>query len=124
MGGWFNKLPGFQKSPAGLEWRLVRALPRVTVLGTALLLLPSLLAHLAVWLDPALESKTMPGMVDIYVIALVILHWTAVFTVAIGTCIVLIMKGPAYIADPYPLPTSAASDAAAPTPATPAPTQP
>ena len=116
MAGWFNKLPGFQKSPAGLEWRIVRALPRVTVLGTALLLLPSLLAHVAVWLDPALESKTMPGMVDIYVIGLVILHWTAVFTVAIGACIVLVMKGPAYVADPYPLPQPDSSDAAAPTP--------
>jgi hypothetical protein len=29
--------------------------------------------------------------------------WTAVFTVAVGCAIVWIMKGPAYVADPYPL---------------------
>jgi len=114
MAGWFNKLPGFQKSPTGLEWRILRALPRATVLGSAVLLLPSVLAHLAVWLHPSLESKTIPGMVDIYVISLLILHWTTLFTLAIGACIVLIMKGPAYVADPYPFPKTEATDSAAP----------
>lgn len=104
MAGWFNKLPGFQRSPAGLEWQIWRALPRITLLGTALLLLPSALARMAILLDPALESRTLPGMVDIYAIGLVILHWTVVFTVGIGACIVRVMKGPAYVADPYPLP--------------------
>ena len=110
MAGWLNKLPGFQKSPAGLEWRIVRALPRATALGSAVVLLPSVLAHLAVWLQPSLESKTIPGMVDIYVISVLILHWTVAFTLAIGACIVLVMKGPAYVADPYPLPKPEASD--------------
>jgi hypothetical protein len=109
MAGWLNKLPGFQKSPAGLEWQIVRALPRATALGSAVVLLPSVLAHLAVWLQPSLESKTIPGMVDIYVISVLILHWTVAFTLAIGACIVLVMKGPAYVADPYPLPKPEAS---------------
>ena len=29
--------------------------------------------------------------------------WTAAFTVAIGCLIVMVMKGPAYVADKYPL---------------------
>ena len=29
--------------------------------------------------------------------------WTAVFTIAIGCTIVMLMKGPAYVADRYPL---------------------
>ena len=41
--------------------------------------------------------------VDIYGISLLVLHWTVVFTVAIGAFIVLVMKGPAYVADAYPL---------------------
>jgi hypothetical protein len=34
---------------------------------------------------------------------LVILHWTVVLTVGIGAFIVMVMKGPAYVADAYPL---------------------
>ncbi|MEO0002546.1 MAG: hypothetical protein RLZZ22_238 [Pseudomonadota bacterium] len=100
MAGLFNKLPGFQQTPAGAERVTLRHLPRIAWLGTLLLLLPSLLARLAIWLDFSLES---PGMVDIYVISLIILLWTVLFTVGIGAFIVLVMKGPAYVADPYPL---------------------
>jgi hypothetical protein len=32
----------------------------------------------------------------------VALHWTFVATVAIGCVIVMVMKGPAFVADPYP----------------------
>jgi hypothetical protein len=35
---------------------------------------------------------------------LVILHWTLVLTLAIGCGIVILMKGPAGVADPYPPP--------------------
>ena len=45
----------------------------------------------------------MPGMVDIYVTSLIILHWTVLLTVGIYAFIVLAMKGPAYVADPYPM---------------------
>jgi hypothetical protein len=33
----------------------------------------------------------------------VVLHWTLVLTLAIGCAIVMLMKGPAYVADPYEL---------------------
>ena len=104
MAGWFNHLPGFQKTPYGAERVLLRRLPRITTLGTALLLLPSVLVRGAIWLDWLAESARMPGLVDIYAVSLVILHWTVVFTVAIGAFIVFVMKGPAYIADHYELP--------------------
>ncbi len=103
MPGWFNRLPGFQKTPAGLERVVLRQLPRATLLGTAALLLPSLLMRLAEWLAPALESGSGLGMIDVYVISLVVLHWTVMLTVGIGAFIVMVMKGPAYVADPYPL---------------------
>jgi hypothetical protein len=103
MSGLFNKLPGFQQTPAGAERVTLRRLPRMAWLGTLLLLLPSLLARLAIWFEFSSESTTMPGMVDIYVISLIILHWTVLFTVGIYAFIVLVMKGPAYVADPYPM---------------------
>jgi hypothetical protein len=103
MAGLFNKLPGFQQTPAGAERVILRRLPRIAWLGTVLLLLPSLLARLAIWLDFSIESPGMPGMLDIYVLSLIILHWTVLFTVGIYTFIVLVMKGPAYVADPYPM---------------------
>ena len=104
MAGWFTLLAGSQKTPSGAERELLRRLSRITLLGTALLLLPSVLARGAIWLDWMAESSRMPGLVDIYVISLVVLHWTVVFTAAIGAFIVMVMKGPAYVADPYPLP--------------------
>ena len=37
-------------------------------------------------------------------IGLVVLHWTLMLTLAIGCAIVMLMKGPAYVADAYPPP--------------------
>lgn len=43
----------------------------------------------------------------------VVLHWTLVLTLALGCFIVRLTKGPAYVADAYPLPdeTDDATDA-------------
>ncbi|PRD69380.1 hypothetical protein C6P61_07040 [Malikia spinosa] len=103
MAGLFNKLPGFQQTPAGAERVTLRRLPRIAWVGTLLLLLPSLLSRLAIWFEFSSEGPGMPGMVDIYVISLIILHWTVLLTVGIYAFIVLAMKGPAYVADPYPM---------------------
>jgi hypothetical protein len=35
----------------------------------------------------------------------VALHWALVLTLALGCFIVRVMKGPAYVADAYPLPS-------------------
>ena len=42
-------------------------------------------------------------MIDIYAAGAIILHWTVLLTVAIAAFIVTVMKGPAYVADAYPL---------------------
>ena len=34
-------------------------------------------------------------------VGVVVLHWTLVLTLAIGCAIVILMKGPAYVADAY-----------------------
>ena len=41
---------------------------------------------------------------DYTIFGVVVLHWTLVLTVALGCFIVRVMKGPAYVADAYPLP--------------------
>ncbi|MCA3219179.1 MAG: hypothetical protein ING59_11610 [Burkholderiales bacterium] len=93
-----NKLPGFRRARAGLEWTVLRHLPRVAVIGTALPLAVSLLASLI-----GGDAKQVT-MIHIAVISVLVLHWTAVGTVALLCAIVWIAKGPAYVADAYHLP--------------------
>lgn len=95
----FNRVPGFPRTPAGKERVVLRLLPRACVIGSLLLALPSLLARLIASPEDALTVMST----DIYVISLIILHWTVMLTVGIAAFIVLIMKGPAYVADAYPL---------------------
>lgn len=105
--GLFNKLPNFQRSPPGLERRILRRIPAVLTVGLVLLILPSLLLRLtgrASW-----DLGQMVSMVDIYAMGAVLLYCNVVVTVAVGAFIVMLMKGPAYVADAYPL-----SDADAP----------
>jgi hypothetical protein len=72
-------------------------------LGTLAILMPSILVRVF----PA-EAQTSggagsPGFIDILVIATLICYWIAIFTIVIGAYIVVLMKGPAYVADAYPL---------------------
>jgi hypothetical protein len=103
---WLRKLPGFQRAPAGLEWALWRKLPHILLAGTALPLAGLLVVHL-VYEDPAsAAAERLVQMADFGAVALIILHWTVVLTVAIGCIIVMLMKGPAYVADAYEMPHS------------------
>ena len=97
----FNKLHA-RREPPGLEWQILRKLPRVTLVG---LMLPAALAILVRILPPGPGVNLAKHIksVDIFAIASAITFFTAVFTVAIGCIIVYIMKGPAYVADAYPL---------------------
>ena len=99
----FTKLPGFVKTPPGLERTVLRRLPMVLLFGTLVLGIPSLLIRFWLWDGEGIDIARRITTVDFYAISLVILHWTVVFTVAIAAFIVLVMKGPAYVADAYPL---------------------
>ena len=107
----FNRLPGFERSPAGLEWALLRRLPLFAVAGTVVPLLCVLMVRLAAGWESGIVSAKLAMSIEIALASLVILYWTIVFTVALGCVIVMIAKGPAYVADAYPLP-----DADAPLP--------
>ena len=108
---YFNKLPGFRQTPPGQERTVLRRLPKIFILGSLLLGLPSLLSRLIPWSDGEAEIASRIMTVDIYTISLIILHWTIVFTVAIAAFIIMVMKGPAYVADPYPLEDADTPDA-------------
>ena len=98
---WLRKLSG-RSAPAGLEWRLWRWLPGIFAWGT---LLPVLGIAWAVWTSPPDPSPTQArehGLLVFCLAGVVVLHWTLVLTVAIGCVVVMIMKGPAFEADPYP----------------------
>ena len=79
-----------------------RLLPKALLIGT---LIPASLSVIARLLPPAEDIDPAKAIlnVDIFSIATTITVWTAVFTVAIGCIVVVIMKGPAYVADAYPV---------------------
>ena len=107
----FNRLPGFERAPAGLEWALIRRLPLVVVAGTAIPLLCLLAVRLAAaWASNDAAAK-LAMTLEIALVSVTVFYWTTVFTGALGCLIVMIAKGPAYVADAYPLP-----DADAPVP--------
>ena len=96
---WLNKLPGFTRSAPGLEWALWKKLPWITLAGTVLPMALMGLAWLAAPepLTPASERELTQWL---YIaMGVVLLHWTLVLTVAIGCVIVMLMKGPAFVAD-------------------------
>lgn len=97
---WLRRLPGYRRSPPGTEVKVLRGLPAATVWATALSLL-SIVAQRAFDAGPFLEAVWRPG--DILAVAVLILAWTVALTVGIAAAIVWIMKGPAYVADAYPL---------------------
>jgi hypothetical protein len=98
---WLRKLPGYRRSPAGLEWRLLRLMPSVWLAGTVL---PALAALAARWLTTAGTAAEVARRIQLFdymMIGLVIFLWTLVLTVTIGCIIVWLMKGPAYAADSF-----------------------
>ena len=100
----FTKLPGFKKSPAGLERKILRLIPKVFLIGTLMIFIPSLFVRIwnineAPWMVGKLITT-----IDIYAFGLLSVLWTGILTVGVGALTVMVMKGPAYVADAYPLP--------------------
>jgi hypothetical protein len=95
--------PRSSKTPPGLERALLRLMPRLFLLGTVILGLPSLGARLFPWDATEAEVAALVLRIDILAVSAVFVHWTALLTVAIGALVVVIMKGPAYFADSYPI---------------------
>ena len=99
--GLFNKLQE-RRVPPGIELRILRKIPHITVAGS---LVPIALAVLVrvLPLPAGVDEGKYVRSVDIFAIAAEITFLTAVLTVTIACFIIYVMKGPAYVADPYPL---------------------
>lgn len=99
MSKWFNKLSGFTQSPSGFEWQLFKKLPILFVLGTLAASLPMLYVY---FFDQPLDAEKQKTI--FLSLGLIFSYWFMIGTVAIGCAVIIIMKGPAYVADPYALP--------------------
>lgn len=98
---YLKKLDGFKRSPAGLEWQIWQRLHLTLGAGTLLPLIASALAYAWDGLEPSTQSPHAVEQFFYVMVGLVVLNWTLVLTLAIGCAIVMVMKGPAYVADPY-----------------------
>lgn len=94
----FKKIPN-TKYPLGVEWPLLKKMPLVTLLGTILFASPSILLFFKstplTATDNLIIYKTIGALFSL---------WFFAGTVVIGCCVIIVMKGPAYVADAYPLP--------------------
>jgi hypothetical protein len=99
----FNRLPGFVRTPPGIERDILRRIPRLLVAGSLLFAVPSLAVRAVGFMADSPVAVTEIMRVDIFAIALLIFWWTLLPTLALAAFIVMVMKGPAYVADPYPL---------------------
>lgn len=100
---WLKKLPSTRRANSGLEWVLWRKLPLIAFLGA---LLPLLLMALAHWLaDPQASAADARWLqqVDYMVLGVLLFHASMLVVAAFGCVIVMVMKGPAYVADGYPV---------------------
>lgn len=98
-----KKNPDSVRAPAGLEWRLFKKLPRLTLLG--FFVLGAAWLFLKRW-PMAVDAAVLTHRIRTFeyaLIGLAIFHLTMVFTVAFGCVIVMIMKGPQYTSDSYEL---------------------
>ena len=98
---WLKKLTSTQRAASGLEYTLWRKLPLIAAVGTALPLSGLALVHLLADSEPSAAESRWLQMIDYVVGGVVIFHWSMVLTVAIGCVIVMVMKGPGYVADGY-----------------------
>jgi hypothetical protein len=96
-----RKWPGFQRSPSGLEWVLWRRLPFIFLVGVSVPCAIMVVAWLLSWGEADASTQRQLTQWIYMMVGLLILHLTLVLTLAIGCVIVMVMKGPAYVADPY-----------------------
>lgn len=99
MSRYFRKLPGYQRTQSGHEWSLFKKIPRIFFGG--LLILTIVFLYLYLFCDAA-NPRT--GQLMYLCLGLLFSHCFFVGTITIGCIVVMIMKGPAYVADPYELP--------------------
>lgn len=100
---YLKKLPNPQRAAPGLERKLLRKLPVLVLGGTLIPLFVVIGSHLWPPAGSALDVARHLKSIDFFAIASVMTFWTLCFTLFVGCIIVVVMKGPAYVADAYEL---------------------
>lgn len=101
---WFSKLHE-RKTPPGLEIDVLRLLPRITLIGALCLGALSITGRFLPT-EAGIDVAKRTLSIDIFAIAVGLTFLSIVLFVALGAFAVHIMKGPAYVADAYPVPHS------------------
>ncbi len=96
-----NRLKNFESSPAGLEWQIWKRLHIILAVGTLLPLLVSAVVYVLDGLEPVTQSAKAVEQFFYVMVGLVVLNWSLALTLAIGCVIIMLMKGPAFVADAY-----------------------
>ncbi|NNJ95544.1 MAG: hypothetical protein HKP12_00075 [Gammaproteobacteria bacterium] len=91
------------RHPAGLERVILRKLPKILLGGIFIPIFMVIFVRLIPLSGTATEIAKYQISVDILAISLIFMVCSAAFTVTIGCVIVMLMKGPAYVADAYEL---------------------
>lgn len=101
---WLKRAPGSTRSPSGLEWKIWKKLPYFLFGGMAMsaLVLVRVLEQDPETTGMAIDPETLRTQFMVWGALLV--YWTLFLTVAIGCVVVMLMKGPQYVADSYPIP--------------------
>ena len=92
-----------QRQPAGLARVVLKKIPQVLLAGFFIPLFMAIFARLFPISGTPAEIAKYQISVDILSISLAFMTFTAAFTVTIGCIIIVLMKGPAYVADAYEL---------------------
>ncbi len=96
----FIRLPDGQRSAPGLERRILRGLPLLMITGA----LPLALSYLLPFAAPRLAAEA--GMIQFVCAGVALALFFATLVLGFGCGIVILMKGPAYVRDPYRPPGS------------------
>ena len=98
---WLRKLPGYQRSAPGLEWRILRIMPTVFFF---FFVLPALMAFAGRYFITAKTAEALAREIqklDYMMLGLGLYIWSLSILVTMGCVIVWMMKGPTYVADGY-----------------------
>lgn len=110
-----TRLPDSIQCQPGLERYILRKIPLALPLGAALILAPSAVLRIGGWGLHPQELNAIISRVDMFALGVLLVYWNLMVAVTWGAFIVMVMKGPTYVADSYPL-IDADSPAEAPLP--------
>lgn len=100
---WFRKLPGYRRTPPGFERRFLRRVPWLMFAGGVLIALAMISMRIWPPHDPLGDTGRLVDIRDAQLLVLLAVYWWVVLVMGTAAFIVMLMKGPAYVADAYPL---------------------